>query len=360
MKSLLVLEDGRHFAGSRVGPKSAAFGEVIFNTSMTGYQEILSDPSYTGQIVVFTAPQIGNYGVHAADMQSDRPRAAAAVVRELTPLTSNWRAEASFEQWLRQHQLAVIAGVDTRALTRHIRQRGAMRAGVFHASEGSLEQLVERVRQQPLMEGRNLALEVTTPAPYAASAVGSAHVVVIDFGVKRGIVERLTQRGLRVTVVPATYTAEQILDLGAQGVLLSNGPGDPAPVKSGIAAARGLLGKLPLFGICLGHQILALALGAKTFKMRFGHHGGNHPVRDERSGELWITAQNHGFAVDPDTLPDGVAATHTSLYDGTLEGFIWSDRRVLAIQFHPEACPGPSDADAVFDRFVAMLGNSGE
>jgi len=354
--ALLVLEDGRCFVGEPTGSVGEAFGEVVFNTSMTGYQEILSDPSYCGQIVCFTAPQIGNYGVCPDDLQAERPALSGLVLREPSPVASSWRAAGSLDKWLCDHGIVGICGVDTRALTRHLRERGAMRAGVWSGAAAGTDELVARVRATPPMEGRNLAEEVSTSRPYSVPAEGESRrsVVVVDFGVKRGILRQLTRRGLRLEVLPATCTAEQVLDLRPDGVVLSNGPGDPAVVAAGIEAARGLVGKLPLLGICLGHQILALALGARTYKLRFGHHGGNHPVRDERTGEVWITAQNHGFAVDPGTLPAG-AVTHVSLYDGTLEGFDLPDRRALAVQFHPEGCPGPSDAAAIFDRFDALL-----
>jgi len=361
-EALLVLEDGRCFSGRAFGAcdQEPRLGEVIFNTSMTGYQEIASDPSYCGQIVAFTAPQIGNYGVTSADDQADAPRLSGVVVRELSPLISSWRAQGSFEQWLQEHDVPGITGVDTRALTRHLRERGAMRAGIFMAScaDGDAEALAARVREHPTMEGLDLASRVTTSEPYKVTPTGTerrGRVAVIDFGVKAGILRQLSARGLELEVLPAATPAEAVLDLQPDGVLLSNGPGDPAPVGQGIETARLLLGKLPLLGICLGHQILALALGARTYKMRFGHHGGNHPVRDEATGEIWITAQNHGFSVDPDTLPAAASVTHISLYDQTLEGFSVPDLRLTAVQFHPEGAPGPSDAQGLFHRFTAAV-----
>jgi carbamoyl-phosphate synthase small subunit len=364
-KALLVLEDGRSFAGQAIGAirSEPSFGEVIFNTSMTGYQEIVSDPSYCGQIVTLTAPQIGNYGVTDADIQAEPPRLSGLVVRELSPVTSCWRAEGSLEGWLVENGVAGITGVDTRALTRHIRERGAMRAGIFSgvtASSANVAEMRQQVRRTPPMEGLNLASRVTTAGPYSvpAEVKRRGRVVVVDFGAKRGILRQLVRRGLELRVVPASTGAEQVLAERPDGVLLSNGPGDPAPVVEGIATARGLIGRVPLFGICLGHQVLALALGARTYKLRFGHHGGNHPVRDERSGEVWITAQNHGFAVDPETLPDGAEKTHVSLYDGTLEGFVVEKERLLAVQFHPEGSPGPHDGASLFDRFLQMIRGS--
>ena len=356
--ALLVLEDGRTFNGSAVGAAGQCLGEVIFNTSMTGYQEVASDPSYCGQIVAFTAPHLGNYGVSELDQQGRTPALSGVVLRELSPVTSSWRADAALADWLKRWDVVGIAGVDTRALTRHLRQRGAMRAGIFAAPpDGDTAPLVQQVKASPGLEGRDLTAEVTTAEPYRLpSGAGERHrVVVLDFGVKRGILDSLARRGVALEVLPAGASADAVLGYRPDGVVLSNGPGDPAAVTAGVAAARQLVGQLPLLGICLGHQILGLALGAETFKLRFGHHGGNHPVRDLRTGQVWITAQNHGFAVRPETLPDDVEQTHVSLYDGTLEGFRCRDRGVRAVQFHPEACPGPSDAAGVFDRFVAQL-----
>ena len=346
LPAIVVLEDGRIFGGISMGAAGEALGEVVFNTSMTGYQEIVSDPSYCGQIVTLTAVQIGNYGVCDDDDQAPWPSLSGLIVRERCPLGSNYRAGGTFDDWLRQRGIVGVCEVDTRALTRHIRERGAMRAGIF-TGECDKQQALDKVLASPGLAGHDLTGRVTTKEPYLFNSKSSRlkRVALIDFGVKRGILRSLARRGIEIEVLPAGSQPDAVLGLGVDGLVLSNGPGDPAAVATGIQTARALIGRLPVLGICLGHQILALALGGSTYKLRFGHHGGNHPVRDELNGQVWITAQNHGFAVDPRSLPrDKLNLTHTSLYDGTLEGFSSADLGLIAVQFHPEACPGPSDA----------------
>jgi len=355
--AIVMLEDGRVFRGTPMGAVGEALGEVVFNTSMTGYQEIVSDPSYCGQIVIFTAVQIGNYGVCDEDDQAAWPSLSGVIVRELSAIGSSHRSRGTFDEWLRKRGVVGITELDTRALTRHIRERGAMRAGIFTQDSVS-DQALDKVRASPSLAGRDLTGRVTTREPYvfAPKTNRFKRVALIDFGVKRGILRSLARRGIETEVLPAGSPPEAVLGLGVDGLVLSNGPGDPAAVETGIQTAAQLIGRLPVLGICLGHQILALALGAETFKLRFGHHGGNHPVRDEHNGQVWITAQNHGFAVDPKSLPSGkVKLTHTSLYDGTLEGFSAPELGLIAVQFHPEACPGPSDAAEIFDRFTDTL-----
>lgn len=369
LDALLVLEDGRAFRGRGIGAVGPAFGEVVFNTSMTGYQEIATDPSYRGQIVTFTAPQIGNYGVTPQDSQTperDRAQLAGLVLRQLAPTASSWRAAGDLDRWLQRQGIAAIDEVDTRALTRHLRTVGAMRGGIFRVDakqardEAFLAERRAEVCTSPSMEGRDLASEAGTRERYTLPALGPERfrVALVDFGVKRGILRGLAERGLAIDVCPAQTDPGELLTGDFAGVVLSNGPGDPAALPAAQALCRALIGKRPLLGICLGHQLLGLALGARTFKLPFGHHGGNHPVRDLRSGELWITAQNHGFAVDPKTLPASAQVTHENLYDGTLEGFAIPGQKLLAVQFHPEAGPGPSDAQPIFDRYAELLADA--
>ena len=376
--AVLVLESGRVFRGAALGAPGRAFGEAVFNTAMTGYQEILTDPSYTGQIVVMTAPQIGNTGVNDEDAESRRPYCAGFVVREASPLVSSWRARGSFQEYLVAHGIAGIEGIDTRALTRALREQGSQRAVIAAGTfdDAALAELGEAMRAVPSMEGRDLASEVTCPSSYTwprdrsqAGAGGhgpgvkpgalNLHVVAYDFGIKQNILACLANAGCRVTVVPARTSARDALEIGADGFFLSNGPGDPAAVGYAIETVKQLVdtGK-PVFGICLGHQLLALALGARTYKLRFGHHGGNHPVQDVATGKIAITSHNHGFAVDDASLPAGVRCTHRNLYDQTVEGIEVAERPIFGIQYHPEASPGPHDALEHFGRFVATMEDS--
>ncbi len=376
----LVTADGEVFEGRSVGVEGVRVGEAVFNTSMTGYQEVLSDPSYAGQVVVMTSPHIGNYGVSDYDDQAARPAACGLIVRSLSRRHSNWRAEGTLAGYLRTHEMVALADLDTRRLTRHLRDRGAMPVAIG-AGVGPGE-LAVLAAEAPRMEGQDLATGVSTPEPYRFDPDGDpvGRVVAIDLGMKRDIGRRLAARGLEVQVLPATCTAEDILGLDPTGVFLTNGPGDPEPLEHNIDTVRTLLGNVPVFGICLGHQVIGLALGASTFKLPFGHHGGNHPVRRLEDGRVEITAQNHGFAVDlwslagreaperkglagPDLLPRQVTSdfgevrpTHQNLNDGTLEGLRCLDIPAMSVQYHPEAAPGPHDALGVFDDFLGLIG----
>ncbi len=354
----LALEDGTCYRGVACGAEGLAGGEVVFNTSMTGYQEILTDPSYSGQIVTMTCPQIGNYGTAEADHESEAPKAAGFIVRELSPIASNWRSTATLRDYLVHHGIVAIAGVDTRALTRKLRSSGVMR-GVIATGRHETAELVARARALPSMEGADLVREVSCAAPFDFESSGGSGplVAAYHFGMKTNILRRLTAHGCRVRVFPAATPAAEILSHAPAGVFLSNGPGDPAALGWAVANVREILAAgVPMFGICLGHQLLALALGARTFKLKFGHRGANHPVKDLETGRVEITSQNHGFAVEPGSLPDDVAVTHQSLYDGTIEGFRHRARPVFCVQYHPEASPGPHDADYLFARFAATLG----
>jgi len=366
----LVLENGNIYRGQGFGAKVESIGEVVFNTSITGYQEILSDPSYCGQIVVMTATQIGNVGVNAGDLEARRVACAGFAIRELSPIPASWRAESSLAAWLEASAVPGIDDIDTRALTRCLRDGGAMRGAITpHVDE--LPAVLARVRASPRMDGLDLVPRVTCSERYEWSeppwrAVDddrmappppiTHHVVAYDFGMKENILRQLRAVGCRVTVVPATTSARAALALGADGFFLSNGPGDPAAVSYGIAAARELCssGK-PVFGICLGHQILGLALGGKTLKLPFGHHGANHPVLDRTTGKVEITSQNHGFVVDPASLPSGVQLTHENLFDHSNEGIAVEGRPIFSVQYHPEASPGPHDASYLFARFRDYL-----
>ena len=376
---LLVTADGEVFRGVSVGAPGVTTGEAVFNTSMSGYQEVVSDPSYSGQIVVMTSPHIGNYGATDDDVQADKPAAAGLVTRSMSRVASSWRAEGSLGDYLKHHSIVSLAEVDTRRLTRHIRDKGAMPAAM--GSDVDERDLAEAARSAPEMVGQDLATGVSTSQPYEISATGQAagEIVAIDLGTKKDIYSQLAARGHDIRVVPAKTSAEQILARAPAGVFVSNGPGDPEPLHATIETLRGLIGRVPVFGICLGHQVLGLAVGARTYKLPFGHHGGNHPVKRLGDGRIEVTAQNHGFAVDlwtltnnrpperdglvtADLLPDvvdtefgPVQPTHQNLNDGTLEGMRLVDHPVFSVQYHPEAAPGPRDALTLFDEFDRML-----
>ena len=374
--ALLALEDGTTWPGEAFGAIGERSGEIVFNTAMTGYQEVLTDPSYHGQIVVMTAPHIGNTGINFEDEESQKAWLSGFVVRAASPRVSNWRARQSLDTYLRDQGVVGITGVDTRALVRHIRTAGAMRA-VISSLDPDPERLVAAARTAPAMEGLDLVREVTCAEPYHwaegsgnwSFEIGAAkrrnlrssisnhpyHVVAYDFGIKKNILRLLADRGCRITIVPATTPAAEVLALEPDGIFLSNGPGDPAAVTYAIRATRELLGKKPLFGICLGHQILGLALGGTTYKLRFGHHGGNQPVRNADTGHVEISSHNHGFAVDAGSLPAGVEITHVNLNDGCVEGLRVRDLRAFSVQYHPEAAPGPHDAAYLFDQFVEWM-----
>ncbi|MCX7897617.1 MAG: glutamine-hydrolyzing carbamoyl-phosphate synthase small subunit [Rhodocyclaceae bacterium] len=367
--ALLALADGTIFRGIGIGALGATVGEVVFNTAMTGYQEILTDPSYARQIVLLTYPHIGNTGVNHEDCESNRIHAAGLVIRDLPMIPSNFRSEETLPDYLRRENVVAIAGIDTRKLTRILREKGAQ-AGCLAAGDRLDEAAaIAAARAFPGLAGMDLAKEVSTAAPYVweegewllgagyrPAPTPRFHVVAYDFGVKRNILRMLAARGCRLTVVPAQTPAEEVLRMAPDGVFFSNGPGDPEPCTYAIEAMRVFLDKkLPAFGICLGHQLMGLAAGAKTLKMKFGHHGANHPVKDLDSGRVLITSQNHGFAVDPATLPENVRVTHVSLFDGSLQGMSWKDRPALCFQGHPEASPGPHDVAYLFDRFVQLM-----
>jgi len=366
--AILVLADGTVFRGISIGAAGAAVGEVVFNTSMTGYQEILTDPSYSQQIVTLTYPHIGNTGVNAEDVESGRVYAAGLVIRDLPLLVSNWRANQSLSDYLKSGNVVAIADIDTRRLTRALREKGAQ-AGCIMAGEVNEAKALELARGFPGLAGMDLAKVVTSSQPYEYSegewALGEGfsrgaeskfHVVAFDYGVKRNILRMLVSRGCKVTVLPAQASAEQALALKSDGIFLSNGPGDPEPCDYAIDAIAKLVDSgIPTYGICLGHQLLALASGAKTIKMKFGHHGANHPVQDLDDKRVFITSQNHGFAVDPATLPANVRATHVSLFDGSLQGIERTDRPAFSFQGHPEGSPGPHEMNYLFDRFIDLM-----
>ncbi len=358
--AILALEDGKVFEGWSFGREGETTGEVVFNTALCGYQEVLTDPSYAGQIVTMTYPHIGNYGVNREDVESSRPQVAGFVVREVSTVASSWRASGELHRYLDEAGVVGISEVDTRELTRHLRTFGAQR-GVISTVDGDSASLVVKALGSRNMMGLDLAREVTCSHPYRfASSEGggesSFKVVAYDFGMKRNILRSLARAACEVTVVPATTTAKEALALGPDGIFLSNGPGDPEPCTYAIEAAKELMDKVPIFGICLGHQILGLACGGKTFKLKFGHRGANHPVKNLLTGQVEITAQNHGFSVDPSLFerPEFVQ-THVNLNDGTVEGFRHRELPLLSVQYHPEASPGPHDSHYLFAEFVAMM-----
>ncbi|HZJ17268.1 MAG TPA: glutamine-hydrolyzing carbamoyl-phosphate synthase small subunit [Chthoniobacteraceae bacterium] len=385
MRAILALEDGRFFTGESFGAIGSTIGEVCFNTSMTGYQEVLTDPSYRGQIVAMTAPQIGNYGVNDLDLESDRPHVRGFVIEELSAIPSNWRATGDLDGWLKKWNIAGIQGIDTRALTRHLRSRGAMQ-GCLASGDITPERAIERAKAAPPMAGSDFVKEVTPQAAYdwdpedrlspawtIVKGTGEDveiregqevfkrlppvrhRIVAYDFGMKRNILRRLRQEGFQVRVVPAETSAEDVLALNPDGVFLSNGPGDPAALTYVHENIRKLIGRTPIFGICLGHQMLGYAVGGRTFKLKFGHRGGNQPVKDLRTGKVDITSQNHGFAVDAESLPSEVEVTHINLNDQTVEGLSHRNAPVFSVQYHPEAAPGPHDAGYFFAQFAKLI-----
>jgi carbamoyl-phosphate synthase small subunit len=370
MDAILALEDGTWFRGQAAGAEGEARGEVVFNTSMTGYQEVLTDPSYSGQIVTMTCPEIGNYGVSPEDVESRRPHVAGFIIRDESPISSNWRAAGTLRSYLVDNKIVAISDIDTRDLTRKLRSGGVMRGVIGTGNQLDEKALIATANAIPQMEGSDLVSEVTAEAAFdwpredpdefgispARVAKRRLKIAAYDFGMKWNILRRLSAHGCDVRVYPATTPASELLATKPDGVFLSNGPGDPAPLTYAIDNAKQLVASdTPVFGICLGHQILGLAMGGNTYKLKFGHRGANHPVKKLETGKVEITSQNHGFAVDPKSLPDDVAVTHVNLYDGTVEGLKHTKHPVFCVQYHPEASPGPHDADYLFDDFLELI-----
>ena len=369
MKAILALADGKYFVGKALGAVGEVTGEVVFNTSMTGYQEILTDPSYHGEIVTMTYPQIGNYGINPEDVESSQPFLSGFVVKEACPFPSNFRSEMSLDAYLKEHNIISIEGIDTRALVRHIRTVGAQ-TGIISSTDTDPESLIEKARKAPSIVGRDLVKEVTCREPYQpteglwrlgegyadSSQIESTYkVVAYDFGIKRNILRNLATLGCDVTVVPATTPAAEVLAMNPDGVFLSNGPGDPEPLSYAQENIKKLLGKVPVFGICLGHQLLSIAAGGRTYKLKFGHRGGNQPVLDYQRQQVEITSQNHGFAVDENSLSEDIKVTHINLNDNTVEGIQLLSSPAFSVQYHPEASPGPHDAQYLFERFIDLM-----
>jgi carbamoyl-phosphate synthase small subunit len=370
VEAILALEDGTWFRGAAAGAQGEARGEVVFNTSMTGYQEVLTDPSYSGQIVTMTCPEIGNYGVSMEDLESRAPQVAGFIIRDESPVASNWRSEMTLRDYLVANHIVAISDIDTRALTRQLRSGGVMRGIIATGGQLDSQAMVELARTIPPMEGSDLVKGVTPaeafdwpeedPGEFGVTPdrlpKRRLRVAAYDYGMKRNILRRLSAHGFDVRVYPATTPAAELLKTKPDGIFLSNGPGDPAPLTYAIENARALVASdVPVFGICLGHQVLGLAMGGNTFKLKFGHRGANHPVKKFATGKVEITSQNHGFAVDPRSLPDDVEVTHENLYDHTVEGLKHKKRPVFCVQYHPEASPGPHDADYLFDDFIEMI-----
>ncbi len=353
MEARLVLEDGSLFRGFSRGARGEMWGEVVFNTSMTGYQEILTDPSYCGQILTMTFPLIGNYGINNEDFESRRPFLRGFIAREFCTAPNNWRQVMNIGEYLKENNIIAMDGIDTRALTRHLREKGTMR-GIITTEDTPAQTLLEKVRKTPTISEVVFTPEVTIDKPYTWEN-GGLHIVIIDLGLKLSIARSFHNAGCRVTVVPADFSAGRIMALKPSGVVLSNGPGDPENVPGAIRTAGELAGKIPMMGICLGHQIIALALGAKTYKLKFGHRGANHPVKDLLQDKVYISSQNHGFAVDENSLPAGLQVTQRNLNDGTVEGLTEKTKKIITVQYHPEACSGPRDSGYLFQRFLEEI-----